>query len=113
MADSLDREVQQRLDKELLKGKPKGVTKGEYLYRGSTEKWKGGKYRKQAEAQEGKERKAYRKDDPNVKSGDAPIEGTKEEYVRRDQLALKMEDQKRGKVKYGKPPSRKAAARKR
>ena len=94
MSDSfsrkLERESQQRLDRDFLKSKPKGISAGEYLYRGSTAKWKRGRYRKQAEAQESKERKAYRKDNPPVRKGDAPIEGTKEEYIRRDQVADKL-----------------------
>lgn len=89
-ADGLDRDIQKRLDKEFLKDKPTGLSDGEYLMRGSTAKWKRGKYRKQAEAQEAKQHKAYRNDDLNVKAGNSPIEGTKEEYIRRDQVADKL-----------------------
>ena len=82
-------------DDSFLKDKPKGLSDNEVLYRGSTSRWKKGKYRKQAEAQEAKEHKAYRKDNPPVKRGHGPIEGTKEEYIRRDQVGAKLAARKR------------------
>ena len=88
-------DIQRSYEKSVLKDKPKGLTNGEYLYQGSTAKWSRGKYRKQAEAQEAKEKKAYRKDNPPVKEGDSPIEGTKEEYVRSDQVNDKLAARKR------------------
>lgn len=100
-------------DSTWLKDKPKGLSDNEYFYRGASSRWKKGKYRKQAEAKEGKEHRAYRKDNPSVKAGDGPIEGTKEEYVRRNQVADKLAA--RRKVAHSRKSSlqRKKAAKKR
>lgn len=80
---------------DFLKNKPKGLSDNEALLRGATSRWKKGKYRKQAEAQEAKEHKNYRKDNPIVKAGEGPIEGTKEEYVRRNQVNNKLASRKK------------------
>ena len=85
-------------DNSFLKDKPKGLSDNEVLYRGATDRWKKGKYRKQAEEKEAKEHKQYDKDKRDngpVKRGDGPTEGSKEEYVRRNQVEAKLAARKR------------------
>ncbi len=89
-----------------LKNKPKGLSDNEVLFRGSTSRWKKGRYRKQAEKQEAKEHKAYVKDNATVKAGDSPIEGTKEEYVRRNQVQDKLAARKKRISSAGQSPAK-------
>jgi hypothetical protein len=59
---------------------PYGITKGEYYGKGSTEKWKHGRYRKQAE----KQYAGY--------SHEYETPGNKEDNIREKQAHLKNED---------------------